>query len=69
MGDSSPVKIYGREFARSKFMAKSSPDFSYGREFARSIIWATLRRIKYMGERSSCMQDENRALNVVVKAN
>ena len=44
MGESSPDKIYGREFAKSniwarvrqiKYMGESSPDQIYGREFAR----------------------------------
>ncbi len=59
MGESSPDKIYGREFAKqniwarvrqTKYMGESSPDKIYVREFAKQNIWARVRQIKYMGE-------------------
>ncbi len=61
MGESSPDKIYGREFAKqntwarlrqTKCMSECSPDKIYGREFAEQNIWARVRQTKYMGDSS-----------------
>ena len=49
MSETSPDKIYEREFVRYNMWARVR-QIKCGREFGRKNIWARVRQIKYMGE-------------------